>query len=97
MEEKTYATPESQRRAARAWHDRNKGRQKTISVTLTPQQADEHKKIIGEHGYTTKTFWMAAIKALEEGTFPNAQIERDNAQPGANNSAQPGNISDTEE
>lgn len=86
MEEKTYATPESQRRAARAWHDRNKGHQKTISVTLTPQQADEHKKIIKEHGYTTKTFWLAAIKALEEGTLSN--VSERTPEPGMNDSDQ---------
>lgn len=76
---------EAQKRAQKKYYQTKlKARQKTISITLTPEQAEKDRERIKAAGYTVGKFWRASVDALppiegnaqstatDENTTPNA-------------------------
>lgn len=72
---------EAQKRAQKKYYQTKlKARQKTISITLTPEQAEKDRERIKAAGYSVGQFWRASVDALppapnattDENTTPNA-------------------------
>ena len=58
---------EAQKRAQQKYYQTKlKARQKTISITLTPEQAEADRARITAAGYTIGQFWRASVNALPQ-------------------------------
>lgn len=56
---------EAQKRAQQKYYQTKlKTRQKTISITLTPEQAAEDRERIAAAGYTVGQFWRVCVDKL---------------------------------
>lgn len=72
----TYKTAESQRRAVDEYRARTKGtpkQQKTIGITLTAAEVEEHRRIMAEHGTTPARVWRKAIEELKAQPIPQPE------------------------
>ncbi len=70
---KQYKTGESQRRAIKAYQERNKGMYKTISITLPSAEAEQSRQIIKEHNTTPAKVWREAMERLNAEPIPTEQ------------------------
>lgn len=57
-------TSAAQKKAIEAYREKNKGKYKSVSVTLEAGQMEEDKKRIAAAGYNLPQFWRVSVDAL---------------------------------
>lgn len=68
------ATTEAQKRAMKKYYESKRSKtQKTISITLTAEQADQDRQIIAEHKTTPGEVWRKAIDRLKAEPIPTEE------------------------
>lgn len=87
MNEKQYKTSQAQRNAVEEYRKRNGNPYTTISITLTREEAADHRKTLAEHNKKPVDVWRKAIKALKAEAIPTESATPNESPDGNTDSA----------
>lgn len=68
MDKKQLKTSPAQRKAVEEYRKKHGNKYTTISITLTKEEAETHRKTLAEHNRKPVDVWRDAIKKLSEET-----------------------------
>lgn len=70
-------TSTAQKEAIKAYREKNKGKYKSVSITIEAGQMEADKKRIAAAGYSLPQFWRASVDALPPLEDESAEGEAD--------------------